>query len=142
MDDPHTPDTLAATGWRRRTLPGFAGLIGPLWTRQEDAGWAYGILAGEQHTNPAGVIHGGLMTTLIDHALSAIAWEAMDRRACVTVQLDTHFLSGVRPGQFIEARGRVVRAASSLVFMHGQLSVDDTEVLTACAVLKVLAPKA
>lgn len=154
MDKPPTPDTqadtpaaaladtLAAAGWRPRTLAGFAGLVGPLWTRQEDAGWAYGLLAGAQHTNPAGVVHGGLLTTLIDHALSAIAWEAMSRRACVTVQLDAQFLSGVRPGQFIEARGRVVRAASSLVFMQGALVVEGAEVLTASAVLKVLAPKA
>lgn len=135
-----TPDSLGAQGWRPRTLPGFAGLVGPLWTRQEDGGWAYAILAGPAHTNPAGVVHGGLLTTLIDHALSAIAWEASGRRACVTVQLDAQFLSGVRPGQFIEARGRVVRSSASLVFMQGQLTVDGAEVLSASAVLKVLAP--
>lgn len=138
MDETPFVEALAASGWRQRALPGFVGLIGPLWTRKEDAGWAYGLLATPQHLNPAGVVHGGLLTTLIDHALSAIAWEAVERRACVTVQLDTQFVAAARDGQFLEARGRVVRATSNLVFVQGQVAVAGTEVVSASAVLKVL----
>ncbi|QVQ26101.1 PaaI family thioesterase [Achromobacter deleyi] len=127
-----------ANGWRQKSLPGFAGLIGPLWVRKEADGWAYGLLATSDHLNPAGVVHGGLLTALLDHALSAIAWEALARRACVTVQLDTHFLAAARAGQFLEVRGRVVRATSSLVFMQGELSVAGSAVATGAAVLKVL----
>nr|WP_316641650.1 PaaI family thioesterase [uncultured Roseateles sp.] len=134
-----TPETLSAKGWRQRTLPGFAGLVGPLWTRKEEHSWAYGLLATQDHLNPANVVHGGLLTTLIDHALSAIAWEALERRACVTVQLDTHFLSAAREGQFLEARGRVVKATGSLVFMQGRVSVDGVELITASSLLKVMA---
>lgn len=136
-------DTLSAAGWKLRTaLPGFAGLVGPLWTRKEQGQWAFGLLATEAHTNPAGLVHGGLLTTLADHTLSAIAWEALGRRPCVTVQLDTHFLAAARAGQFLEARGRVVRAASSLVFLQGQVWVDGSEVITASAVLKAVGPPA
>ncbi|MEN5159040.1 PaaI family thioesterase [Achromobacter spanius] len=123
-------------GWRKRGLAGFAGLIGPLWVRKEDEGWAYGLLATADHLNPAGVVHGGLLTALLDHGISAIAWEALGRRACVTVQLDTHFLAAAREGQFLEVRGRVARATSSLVFMQGELSTDGQVVATAVAVLK------
>lgn len=125
-------------GWRQRALPGFVGLIGPLWTRKEDAGWAYGLLATRQHLNPVGVVHGGLLTSLMDHALSAIAWEAVGRRACVTVQLDTQFLASARDGQLLEARGCVTRATSSLVFVQGRISVDGTDIVTASALLKVI----
>ncbi|MEF7617441.1 PaaI family thioesterase [Aquincola sp. MAHUQ-54] len=136
---PATAETLAAAGWRQRQLPGFIGLVGPLWTRKEEAVWAYGLLAAVAHLNPAGVVHGGLLTSLMDHALSAIAWEAVGRRACLTVQLDTHFIASAREGQFLEARGRVVRATSSLVFMQGQVSVAGADVVTASAILKVVA---
>jgi uncharacterized protein (TIGR00369 family) len=139
MNSPPTTATLGADGWRPRSLAGFAGLVGPLWARKEGDRWAYGLLVTGDHLNPAGVVHGGLMTTLIDHALSSIAWEALGRRACVTVQLDTHFLSAACEGQFLEARGRVVRTTSSLVFMQGQIAVAGLEVVTACAVLKVIA---
>ncbi len=138
MDPKSRIESPAASGWRQRDLPGFVGLIGPLWTRKEESGWAYGLLATSQHLNPAGLVHGGLLTTLIDHALSAIAWEALGRRACVTVQLDTQFVQAGREGHFLEARGRVVRASSSLVFMQGHVAVAGTEILTASAVLKVM----
>jgi uncharacterized protein (TIGR00369 family) len=129
----------AANGWKARTLGGFIEAAGPLWTRREAEGWAYAILAEEKHTNPAGIVHGGVLTTLLDHALSAIAWEANERRACVTVTLDVHFLSPSRPGDFIEARGQVVRQTGSLLFMRGALSVSGRDIASATALLKVLA---
>lgn len=139
MDASATAESLGAEGWRSKALPGFAGLIGPLWVRKEAAGWAYGLLTTQDHLNPAGVVHGGLLTALMDHALSAIAWEALGRRACVTVQLDTLFLSAARAGQFLEARGRVLRETSSLVFMQGELSAGGNAVVAASAVLKLIA---
>lgn len=148
MPQPVTAESLAAEGWHRKTLPGFAGLIGPLWVRKEGVfnegvrdeaqAWAYGLLATADHLNPAGLVHGGLLTALLDHGLSAMAWQALDRRACVTVQLDTHFLAPARAGQFLEVRGQLLRATSSLVFMRGELSVAGNIVATGAAVLKVL----
>jgi acyl-coenzyme A thioesterase PaaI-like protein len=76
--------------------------------------------------------------SLMDHALSAIAWEAVGRRACVTVQMDTKFLSSARKGSFLVARGRVTRATASMVFMNGMVSVENKEILVASALLKVL----
>lgn len=142
MTTTETEQALEDSGWRKRGLPGFAGLIGPLWTKKENGGWAYGLLATQSHTNPAGLVHGGLVTTLLDHALSAVAWEAMDRRPCVTVSLDTQFLSAARSGQFLEARGRVVRATFSLIFLQGTIQVSESDIATASAILKVAGKEA
>jgi uncharacterized protein (TIGR00369 family) len=109
----------------------------PLWAAREGDGWVYGIVSTDDHLNPAGVVHGGLLEALIDHALCAVAWEATGRTPCVTVQLDTHFLAPVRPGVLIEARGHVVRRTSSLVFLRGTLTVDEREVLVAQAITKI-----
>jgi len=143
MSDDAAVDAAVPPGWRKKTLPGFAGRIGPLWVCKEEASWAYGLLATADHLNPAGVVHGGLLTALLDHGISAVAWEALGRRACVTVQLDTHFLAAAREGQFLELRARVVRATSSLVFMQGEISAAGQVIATAVAVLKQvgLAPK-
>jgi len=124
-------------GWKARTLPGFFGLVGPLWTRKQGDGWAYGFLAEERHTNPAGIVHGGMLTTLLDHALSVIAWEANARKPCITVALDVQFLAPARPGDFVAAAGRIVRQTSSLVFMQGSLTIEGQEIATASAILKV-----
>lgn len=135
---PVSPDGLQVQGWKPRALPGFAGLIGPLWTYKEGADWRYGIIAGHAHLNPAGVVHGGLLMSLIDHAMSSVAWESIGRFPCVTVQMDTRFMSAAREHQFLTATAQVARATSTLVFVNGKISVDDEEILTASAVLKVL----
>ncbi|CAN7655179.1 PaaI family thioesterase [Variovorax paradoxus] len=134
-------DVIAAlqdAGWRQRALRGFAERMGPLWTRKEAEGWAYGILATPDHLNPGGFVHGGVLCALFDHVVSAVAWEAVDRRACVTVQLNTQFLTAAREGQFLEARGRVVRATSTLVFVEATLSCGDAELLRGSSVQKIM----
>ena len=128
----------ALDGWKARTLPGFAGLVGPLWTRKEDDGWAYGLLAEDRHANPAGLVHGGTVCTLVDHALSVVAWEAYARRPCVTVALDVQFLAAARPGDFLIVRGRLTRQATSLAFLYGTLTARDETIATASMIAKVL----
>ena len=93
-----------------------------------------------EHLNSFAVTHGGALMTLVDHALSAVAWEACDRTPCVTLQLDSHFVSPVRPGQFVEARAEVIQRTGSLVFMRGELRTGESLVLTAHALLKVMKP--
>ena len=136
------PTRLREGGWKPLKGAGrFMALAGPLWAARDGDGWAYGVVSTDEHLNPAGVVHGGLLATLIDHALSTLAWEAAGRAPCVTVQLDTHFLASVPPGVLIEARGRAVRRTSSLLFMHGALSVAGSDVLAAQAVMKLQAAR-
>ena len=77
------------------------------------------------------------LTTLLDHALSAIAWEANERKPCITVALDVHFLAPAHPGTFVIARGHIIRKTSSLVFMQGSLTVEREEIAVACAIFKI-----
>ena len=128
----------SAAGWKLRELPGFIGSVGPLWTKKEDDVWAYAIVSKPEHTNPAGIVHGGLLMTLLDHALSAIAWEDAGRRPCVTVQIDVRFLATVPLDRLVEARGRVVRRTTTLSFTEGNLTVDGEVVATASAILKIV----
>ena len=132
------PQDPSLSGWKTRALEGLFGVVGPLWARKEEGVWAYGVVADKKHANSKGVVHGGMLAALADHALSAIAWQAIDRRPCVTIQLGMQFIAAVHPGRLVEARGRVVRRTSSLVFMEGNLTVDGEEVVTASAVLKIV----
>lgn len=138
--------TLLSRGWKTAKSAGaFMDLVGPLWVRRESAdvgdgsheGWRYGLLLSPCHLNPAGVVHGGLLETLMDHALSAIAWEAAGRAPCLSLQLDAHFLSAARAGEFIEASGLVVHRTRSMVFLRGSLRVGEREVMAAQALMKV-----
>ena len=132
--------TLPSQGWTPHSLPGFMGLAGPLWTRREDAAWVYGLQVQRQHLNPAGRLHGGALLTLMDHALSTIAWEAVQRMPCLTLQLDSQFLDSVGEGAFVVVRGKVTQRTRGLVFLQGSATVEEAPVLQAQAIMKVLRP--
>lgn len=138
----HSPgtevDLLQAQGWKRRDLAGFIGIAGPLWTRHDACGWRYGLLVDERHLNPAGVMHGGALSTLLDHTISTVAWEACDRRPCVTLQLDSQFLAAVKAGQFIEASATVEHRTKGMVFMRGRVEADGVAVMVGQAILKLV----
>ncbi|CAG4914038.1 PaaI family thioesterase [Paraburkholderia gardini] len=129
---------LEQQGWRQHEPRGFTGLVGPLWSRADQDLLTFGLVTGEQHLNPAGLVHGGTLTTLLDHVLSTAAWQATGRLPCVTVQLDAQFHSSVRAGVFVEARGEIMRKTRDIVFARGELVVSTARVLTGSALLKIL----
>jgi len=127
----------ATQGWRpMRTGPMPAG-IGFPWARRSDEGWRYGLLTTAEHANPQGVLHGGILMTFADHGLSLLAWEAANRAPCTTIQLNTHFLAVVQPGNFVELRGEITRATSALVFVRGKLTVGERDVAAVDGIWRV-----
>ncbi len=132
---------LEADGWVTREASGYMGLVGPIYARREATAWAYGVRADVQHLNQNGNVHGGMLVTLADSALGMIVWEAVERRPCVTVQLNTQFVSAASAGEFIEARAEIVRKTRSLVFIRGQLTVGPRIVIVADGIWKILTPR-
>jgi uncharacterized protein (TIGR00369 family) len=130
-----------AEGWAARPPIGFSGLTGPLWSRPEGDGWAYGLLAESRHANGHGIVHGGMLVTLLDNTLGLAVWHATGLRPSVTMQLNTHFMAAARPGEFLEARGEILRLANSVAFVRGTLTVGDRLVAAADGLWKVLAVK-
>ncbi len=117
---------------------GFSALTGPMLARRDGESWVYAFQSDARHENQQGAVHGGMLMTFADHAMGAIAWEAGGRRKCVTMQLDTQFLSAAIPGDFVECRGEVVRSARSVIFMRGTLSVGERHVLAANGIWKIV----
>lgn len=130
-----------AAGWAKRAPSGFAELTGPLWMRPEGDGWAYAVLAEPRHTNLHGIVHGGLLMTLLDNTMGMTVWHATGLRPSVTMQMNTHFLAAAQPGEFLEARGEVIRLAKSVVFVRGMITVGDRRVAAGDGVWKVLAAR-
>lgn len=130
----------AASGWQRReTFSGFPQLVGPIWTRADPDGTrAYAFVAERRHLNMVGVVHGGMVSTLADLCLGIEAWHAAGGAKAVTMQLNVHFVGAVREGDLAEARAQVLRAARSVVFLRGLVTVGGRTVASADGVWKVL----
>ncbi len=80
----------------------------------------------EKHMNPNGVVHGGVITTLMDeatgHAIVTIrGLEAMEETPHATVDMSVSFLSGARLGDELVCEGRVLRLGRSVVFAEGEV---------------------
>jgi acyl-coenzyme A thioesterase PaaI-like protein len=135
----------AADGWR--ALPGAAmpSNLGVPWAKKLNARWLYGLLTGAEHANPNNVVHGGVLMAFADHGLSLLAWEAAERAPCTTIQLNTHFLDAIKPGEFIELHGEVTRRTRGLVFVRGIIFAhhqdDAREVGAIDGIWRVLRPR-
>lgn len=120
----------------------FETRAGPFWwSRLEDGTDHFVLRAAEHHCNTHGIVHGGLMMTMIDLVLVAIAKSAPEDRF-VTVSLNSEFVSSGRKGDLIEARGTLTRRGRSLAFAQGKVTSGDRILLTASAVLKPIGPAA
>jgi len=128
----------ATHGWRLMRVNPMPSAIGSPWAKRSGASWHYGFQTTAEHANPEGAVHGGMLVTFADHCLGIFAWEAAMRVRCVTIQLNTHFLAAVEPGDFVELRGEVTRATRGLVFVRGILAVGDRDVAAVDGIWRVL----
>jgi uncharacterized protein (TIGR00369 family) len=120
----------------------FESKAGPFWwSRLEDGSDHFVVLAAEHHCNTQGIVHGGLMMTMIDLVLVAIA-KAEPKDRFVTVSLNSEFISSGRKGDLIEAHGTLTRRGRSLAFAQGKVTSGGRILLTASAVLKSIGPAA
>ena len=120
-------------------MKGLPGSLEALWTRRDDEGWHYAVQLDESHMNAHGLVHGGVLMTFIDHALSLLAWEASGRAMCSTVQLNSHFLAPVKPPAFAELDGEILKQGRTTLFVRGLLSVEGEPVMEASGMWRVIA---
>lgn len=119
----------------------FIELIGPYWGRVVDDVRRYAFVADDRHCNRSGVVHGGVLLAFLDHAAGTTAWERNARRPQVTIDLNTHFIGGVRPGDFVEAFCTIVQQTRSLIFVSATLQVAGGIVANANGIFKILSSK-
>ncbi len=116
----------------------FIATIGPVHI-SDTAPWRFGIATGDAHRNDYGFVEGGLVMALADHAMYLDIIRSTEHRQVATVSQNTDFLSGARPGEWIEARPVIVRKTRSLVFAKAHVFAGDERLLaTATSVWKVV----
>ena len=109
---------------------------GPFYFRHDEKGPVAAFRAERKHMNGGGVMHGGCLMTFADFALFAIANKEMDGGYGLTVAFTSEFLDGPKVGEWVEARGEVLRAGRSLVFVRGIVTADGRPCLNFSGTLK------
>lgn len=137
MSPEDTKTNIVPVDWTRKAMKGLPAGLGAVWTRKQEAGWRYAVQLDESHCNAQGMVHGGVLMTFMDHALSLMVWEASGRALCSTIHLDNHFLSAVKAPAFVELDGEILRQGSKLYFVRGVLRVQGRAVMEASGVWSV-----
>ncbi len=91
--------------------------------------------AGEQHLNPHGTVHGGVLATMIDVAMGHAVAAGTDG-APVTVSLTVTYLEPGRPGR-LEATAQVRKRGKRLTVVEAEVVQDGDVVADALATFAV-----
>lgn len=78
-----------------------------------------GAIITEAHSNPLGLVHGGLLMALADAAMGN-AIRSLGITA-VTVDCSTSFIAGAPQGEHIVARGKVLKAGKNMVYARADI---------------------
>lgn len=80
------------------------------------------------HMGFEGIVHGGLLSTVLDEAMVwAATWAG--KRFCVCGELNVRFRQSVRIGQIVSVEARIASVRSRLIETEGHLRDADGKVL-------------
>lgn len=116
----------------------FEDHTGPFYCKPEGDGVVCGFMPEAKNCNAGGNVHGGAVMTFADYALFMIAGGMDASVHGVTVTCNVEFVGGAEPGKLLTARGEVIRAGFSMVFVRGIISDGDRPVTAFSGTIKKL----
>jgi uncharacterized protein (TIGR00369 family) len=124
----------------------FEDHAGPFYRRLLPSGEIIcAFVAEKQHSNNSGAVHGGMLMTFADYALFALADMGL-YNPMVTISFNAEFTAPALVGDFVEARGEIVRRTKSMIFVRGQVFVrgepEERLVLNFSGIIKRVREKA
>ena len=128
--------------WNMDTPDPYEDAVGPFYVRElEDGTWASAFYARADHLNMAGAVHGGMLMTFADQASFAVSrnsWDGPGKPDCVTVAMNSEFISAAVEGDLLEATGHITRETRSMIFVRGTITSGGKTILTFSSILKKL----
>lgn len=112
----------------------FANQNGPYYEKEiDDTISIRAFRAAEKHLNGVKLVHGGMLMSFADSALARGVIRETGRR-CVTIKMNSEFLSPARAGDWIEAHVEVIKSTKTVVFVRGDLKVGRRTIFKAEAI--------
>ena len=116
----------------------FVDRLGVQGTTAEDGTARLQLEATEEHLNPAGTVHGGVLATLVDTAMgAAVRSSTGEHDVPATSQLTVTYLHPGSPG-LLEVTGRVVTQGEHLTVCEAEVQQDGRALVHAVATFAVL----
>ncbi len=125
----------------------FAETVGPFLYEPQTVGSRVGFWVEEKHRNRNHMVHGGMVSTLIDTAMAVALRTALGQtpgntQRLVTTQLSISFISNAGPGEWVEARFDVLKAGKRIAFLEGKVFAGERCIAQANGQFAILPPTA
>lgn len=123
----------------------FHELLGLEILQQTDGESELRLVIADKHLRDSGILHGGVLATLIDAGVGLAARSRSPEGAnLVTVQLNSNFLRTTQPGDVLSVRGQVLHYGRRTIVASAEVrSADGRLVATGTAtLLSLLSPAA
>ena len=110
----------------------------PLYSQKEDKRIVLGFLAGKQHCNSRGFVHGGLLSALADNVMGlSCAFQHEPVGGLVTINLNVDFLGTAQVGQWVTIEPDFTRTGRSIDFAQCFIKANGEVCAKASASFKV-----
>jgi uncharacterized protein (TIGR00369 family) len=120
------------------TQGGYAERLGARIESADDGEARVGFEAREEHLNPAGTLHGGVLATLVDTAMGqAVRSATGDADVPATSQLTVTYLRPGKPGE-LTVTARVRTKGEHLTVCEADVEQDGRELVHAVATFALL----
>lgn len=111
----------------------------PLYSKRTETGIVIGLIAGEQHCNSRGFVHGGLISAVADNAMGlSCATYHQDTAGLVTINLHVDFVGKAMQGDWLEFDTHYVKPGRSVDIAQGRVLANGTPCALIGATFKVL----
>jgi uncharacterized protein (TIGR00369 family) len=121
-----------------RELGGFAGRLGARVTEVEEGRARLEFDATDEHLNPAGTVHGGVLATLVDTAMgTAVRSATDDGDVPATSQLTVTYLRPGKPGR-LTITARVRTRGEHLTVCEAEVEQEKRSLVHAVATFALL----
>lgn len=101
---------------------GFNLYAGPFWRLRADGDVRrFAFIVADKHMNGSGSLHGGVLMTFADVAMSQTARAVSGAQSCSTVALSCDFVGPGKLGDLIEAHVRVTRQTRTMIFLSADI---------------------
>ncbi|MEY4263893.1 MAG: hypothetical protein RL373_461 [Pseudomonadota bacterium] len=136
MNDQQLKQKYLELGWDTFTDEGFVEIAGPFFFKKDVNCMHFLFETTIKHQNRNQVLQGGALTTFVDRAFGAAARELTQANKTTTIQLNMNFLDSVKIGEIARLTPEITRSTKQIVFLSGNVMVDDRLVASATGIWK------
>ncbi|MBP1961715.1 PaaI family thioesterase [Paenibacillus aceris] len=104
--------------------PTFWGFLGCEFVAMKDGIVTIALEAKSHHLNPIGIVHGGVLSSLLDNAMGIVIMTARPEDKVVTTNLNVHFVAPLYEGR-LTVTAELIHQSRKMITAQGRVMDRD-----------------